>query len=136
MKWNRIKTDDGIEYISDDGRFTISKDGYGTARWALTDNKNGSVNECYTKKEAESTAYFLSNHEFISGKGYVETNAERLQEPRTQIKELREACKMTQREFAQYFEIPQRTIENWESGTTTPPAYLVSLIEYKSAKSN
>ena len=47
------------------------------------------------------------------------------------IKELRTASSMTQQAFADYFNIPKRSIENWEYGKTEPPAYLIELIEYK-----
>lgn len=58
---------------------------------------------------------------------------EGLQKMKT-IKELRRACKMTQKAFAEYFGIPQRTIEDWDSEKHTPPEYLVKLIEYKLEK--
>ena len=48
-----------------------------------------------------------------------------------QIKALREAARMTQKQFAEYFGIPKRTVENWDSGTSSCPDYLRSLIEYK-----
>ena len=47
------------------------------------------------------------------------------------IKEMREAAGMTQKAFSEYFHIPKRSIENWESGTRAAPSYLVELIEYK-----
>ena len=50
------------------------------------------------------------------------------------IKELRIRTGMTQKEFAKYFNIPKRTIENWEGGQRTPPPYVVELIEYKIRK--
>lgn len=50
------------------------------------------------------------------------------------IKKLRIMTRMTQREFAEYFNIPKRTIENWEGGQRTPPPYVVELIEYKIRK--
>lgn len=50
------------------------------------------------------------------------------------IKELRQSTRMTQKEFAEYFNIPQRTIENWEGGKRTPPEYVVELMEYKIKK--
>ena len=43
-------------------------------------------------------------------------------------------ARMTQREFAEYFNIPKRTIENWEGEKRTPPPYVVELIEYKIRK--
>lgn len=50
------------------------------------------------------------------------------------IKELRKASGMTQKAFAAYFDIPKRTIENWEQGINDAPQYLVELIEYKLLK--
>ena len=50
------------------------------------------------------------------------------------IKELRLSARMTQREFAGYFNIPLRTIENWETGKRNPPEYVVELIRYKIEK--
>lgn len=50
------------------------------------------------------------------------------------VKELRIACGMTQQAFADYFEIPKRTLEDWEAGRRKPPEYLVKLIEYKLKK--
>lgn len=47
------------------------------------------------------------------------------------IKELRAACGMTQKELSDYFNIPRRSIEDWETEKRTPPEYLVELIEYK-----
>lgn len=45
------------------------------------------------------------------------------------IKEIRQRCGDTQAEFAKRFNIPKRTIENWEEGKTRPPNYVVELIE-------
>lgn len=47
------------------------------------------------------------------------------------IKQLRTMSGMTQAQFADYFNIPKRTVENWETGVRTPPEYVVRLIEYK-----
>lgn len=47
------------------------------------------------------------------------------------VKSLRKAANFTQQEFAEYFEISKRTVENWECGRTAPPDYLVKLFEYK-----
>lgn len=50
------------------------------------------------------------------------------------IKELRTQTGMTQKAFAQYFNIPVRTIEDWEAGRRKPPVYVLELIEYKIEK--
>ena len=57
-----------------------------------------------------------------------------LDENRPGVKELRAATGMTQKEFAEYFGIPQRTIEDWEAGRRQPPAYVEKLIAYKIEK--
>ena len=49
------------------------------------------------------------------------------------IADLRKQYGMTQQQFAVYFGIPKRTVENWDSGINKCPAYLISLIEYKLA---
>ena len=52
------------------------------------------------------------------------------------IKELRTASGMTQQQFSEYFNIPKRTIENWEGGKNKCPEYLLELIRYKLEKEN
>lgn len=47
------------------------------------------------------------------------------------IKELRQQTGMTQKAFAAYFEIPVRTVEDWETGRRKPPEYLVKLMVFK-----
>lgn len=47
------------------------------------------------------------------------------------IKELRKASGMTQAQFAEFFNVPKRSVENWDSGTNKCPQYLVELMEYK-----
>ena len=45
------------------------------------------------------------------------------------IKSLRLKMKMTQKELCEAcFDIPLRTIQDWESGKRTPPPYVVKLI--------
>ena len=50
------------------------------------------------------------------------------------IKELRLATGMNQTAFAKYFEIPLRTVQDWEGNRRTPPEYLVKLMQYKLEK--
>lgn len=50
------------------------------------------------------------------------------------IREIRINANMTQQEFADYFKIPKRTIENWEGGKRNPPEYVIELIRYKAKK--
>ena len=44
------------------------------------------------------------------------------------IKALRAASGLTQEKFAEKYNIPKRTIENWETGKRIPPDYLVELL--------
>lgn len=52
------------------------------------------------------------------------------------FKELRRASGMTQEQFAEYFEIPKRTIEDWDRGARKCSDYLLKLMEYKLRKEN
>lgn len=45
--------------------------------------------------------------------------------------ELRESTGMTRKEFCEYFEIPYRTVQDWELGNRKMPNYLLRLMEYK-----
>lgn len=45
--------------------------------------------------------------------------------------ELRESNGMTRKEFCEYFEIPYRTVQDWELGNRKMPDYLLRLMEYK-----
>ena len=47
------------------------------------------------------------------------------------LKEARKAAGLSQAEMSSMFEIPKRTIENWESGTRTAPEYVERLIVEK-----
>lgn len=45
------------------------------------------------------------------------------------IREMRTLLGDTQSEFAARYNIPFRTVQNWESGVRTPPEYVISLLE-------
>lgn len=45
--------------------------------------------------------------------------------------ELRKSTGMNRREFCDYFEIPYRTVTDWELGNRNMPDYLLRLMEYK-----
>lgn len=47
------------------------------------------------------------------------------------IREMRKRLGDTQSEFAERYNIPFRTIQNWETGTRKPPTYIVSLLEHR-----
>lgn len=47
------------------------------------------------------------------------------------FKDLRLQSGMTQQQFADYFNIPKRTIEDWERGARKCNAYLIDLMLYK-----
>ena len=47
------------------------------------------------------------------------------------FKELLAQSGMTRKQFAEYFNIPYRTIQNWELGLRKCPDYLLELMEYK-----
>lgn len=45
------------------------------------------------------------------------------------IKKLRELTGLSQQAFSDKYEIPKRTIEDWEGGRRKPPEYVVKLLE-------
>lgn len=45
------------------------------------------------------------------------------------VKEMRTKLNLTQEMFARRYNIPKRTIENWESGKSKPPAYVIEMLE-------
>ncbi len=45
--------------------------------------------------------------------------------------DLRKSTGMNRREFAEYFEIPYRTVQEWELGNRKMPEYLLRLMKYK-----
>ena len=47
------------------------------------------------------------------------------------VKALRAETGLSQVAFAKRLGIPRRTIENWESGVSAPPPYVIDLIKYK-----
>lgn len=48
--------------------------------------------------------------------------------PAEQIRSIRKRTGLSQADFARVYEIPKRTIENWESGSRTPPPYVIRLL--------
>ena len=48
-----------------------------------------------------------------------------------QLIEIRKKTGMNRREFAEYFSIPYRTVQDWELGNRQMPDYLFRLMEYK-----
>lgn len=52
-------------------------------------------------------------------------------EKKDRLIELRECAGMNRRQFAEYFEIPYRTVQDWELGNREMPEYLLRLIAYK-----
>lgn len=50
------------------------------------------------------------------------------------FKDLRKESGMTQKQFSEYFNIPLRSIENWETKKRSCNQYLIDLMEYKLKK--
>lgn len=49
---------------------------------------------------------------------------------KTKIKELRESTGMNRKEFCNYFQIPYRTVTEWELDNRRAPEYVLRLLEY------
>lgn len=46
------------------------------------------------------------------------------------IRSLRKSTGMNRKEFCEYFQIPYRTVTEWELGNRTAPEYVVRLLAY------
>ncbi len=47
------------------------------------------------------------------------------------LRELRAQLGLTQQGFAERYDIPFRTVQNWETGLRRPPEYMMRLLEYR-----
>jgi putative transcriptional regulator len=45
------------------------------------------------------------------------------------VKELRKLTGLSQTAFGEKYDIPMRTIQNWENGVRVPPNYILKLLE-------
>lgn len=52
-------------------------------------------------------------------------------EIKDKVKKLRETTGMNRKEFCEYFEIPYRTVTEWERGTRKMPDYVLRLLAYR-----
>lgn len=50
-----------------------------------------------------------------------------------EVKQLRIDMGMNRKEFCDYFEIPYRTVSDWEAGKRKMPEYVLRLMEYKAS---
>ena len=50
---------------------------------------------------------------------------------REELIELRKSTGMNRKQFCDYFQIPYRTMTDWELGNRTMPDYLLRLMAYK-----
>ena len=46
------------------------------------------------------------------------------------MRKLRESTGMNRKEFCEYFQIPYRTVTDWELGNRHAPEYVLRLLEY------
>lgn len=55
---------------------------------------------------------------------------DKMTECQMEIKKLREVTGMNRKEFCEYFDIPYRTVTEWERGTRNAPDYVRRLLAY------
>lgn len=72
----------------------------------------------YNKKER--IAFFLKEVEVC-----------RIMDSKERLIRIKEESAMNWKEFAAYFQIPYRTVQDWERGNRKMPDYLLRLMEYK-----
>ena len=52
-------------------------------------------------------------------------------ETKDEVRALRESTGMNRKEFCEYFDIPYRTVTEWERGTRKMPDYVLRLLVYR-----
>lgn len=45
------------------------------------------------------------------------------------IKEIRVQMKLSQSKFAEYFNVPLRTVQHWEQESRKPPVYVITMMQ-------
>lgn len=58
-------------------------------------------------------------------------NQEKTMNNQEKLLKLRSSTGMSRKDFCEYFEIPYRTMQDWELGNRKMPDYLLRLMEYK-----
>jgi len=66
-----------------------------------------------------------------AGAGAVEASRQMAKHETSPIRTMRIERGLTQQGMSDLLHIPKRTIENWETGVNTPPAYVIELIAYR-----
>lgn len=61
----------------------------------------------------------------------VQASENKLKTNKDCLIDLRKSTGMNRKEFCEYFEIPYRTMTDWELGHRTMPDYLLRLMAYK-----
>lgn len=124
---NRIIYDNSIAEECDvcifaDGTILSPEWPYICAKVYVSIKWNGENKTSYTRI-FPSAAGFLS----YKTKGFVENNLE--PKENMSITEMRERLKVSRAEFSRRYNIPIRTLENWESGKSKCPDYVRQLLE-------
>ena len=47
------------------------------------------------------------------------------------MKDIRNSTGLSQKRFSEKYNIPRRTIEDWETGKRIPPVYVIDMIEWR-----
>lgn len=118
-----------MRYVSDANRDAIAeawKDNTGY-HIALNEGYKASRSTIGDRSICEKTVEQIRYQ--LGGITLVENTAEN-----NAVRDLRSLVGMTQAEFAAFFDIPHKNIENWEQGRTKPPDYLVRLMKYRLCK--
>ncbi len=61
----------------------------------------------------------------------MEIKKHELEQQKKELQSLREDIGLNHKAFAEFFEIPIRTMEDWEAGRRAMPGYVLRLMEYK-----
>ena len=83
----------------------------------------------YTEREAQSVCDDMNkNMPLEKNEFYCVCEDEEGEVPEPTVKQMRESMEMTQVRFSEFTGIPYRTLQNWESGSSKCPEYVLDML--------
>jgi len=120
-------------YIKRTGEYFLAGEGGPMSRYAESTGSNswsgGEAIRPMSEAEARDWAeQHLGGEKYEAIFGVVNDEDDALRATAAAVKALRASTGLSQLAFAETWQIPRRTLEDWEAGRTQPPAYVLNLL--------
>lgn len=103
--------------------------------WTICYNRDGSVNNETLEGEYTDRDEAFKKAEAVNGEVREHYTLDSMYEngytviTRPTVRGIRALTGLSQQKFGDYYNIPLRTIQDWEAGVRRPPRYVVALLE-------